>query len=124
MRPVLSTLIVFALTACNDVVTTRFGTLAEAKRKGAFERGWLPPLLPASARNIVERNNLDRNIGRGCFEYDISERNAYLQSLSRAGASIRTQPDADIVTLITNGSRWEIWLARRLGRAQWRVESL
>jgi hypothetical protein len=124
MRSLVAIFTVLALAGCGDVVTTRFTTLADAKSQGAFERGWLPPLLPGSARAIVERNNLDANTGTGSFEYDVSERSVYLESLSRAGASSRAEQDADVVTVSTNGSRWEIWLLRSSGQARWNIRPL
>lgn len=65
MRSVLAIVTMLALTGCSDGVTTRFPNLSDAKSQSAFERGWLPPLLPDSARAIVERNNLDSNTGTG-----------------------------------------------------------
>jgi hypothetical protein len=114
---VILTLLVF--TGCSDVVTTQFATLADAKSQGAFERGWLPPVLPDSAKAIVERNNLDLNTGSGSFDYNLSERATYLERLSRAGAVSRTEQDTDILTLTTNGSRWEIRIPRSSGRVEW-----
>jgi hypothetical protein len=113
-----------ALAGCGDVVTTRFATLADAKSQGAIERGWLPPWLPASARAIVERNNLDLNTGTGSFDYDLPERPAYFESLLRAGAVSRSEGDSDILTVTTNGSRWEIRLPRTSGAAEWSTRQL
>lgn len=124
MRSVFAILTILALTGCSDVVTSRFSDLAEAKSQGALERGWLPPLLPDSARAIVERNNLDLNTGMGSFAYDLSERPTYLEKLSRAGAVSRGEGEADILTVTTNGSRWEIRLPRTSGLAEWSVTQL
>jgi hypothetical protein len=124
MRSVLAIFTLLALTGCSDVVTTRFATLADAKSKGAFERGWLPPMLPDSAKAIVERNNLDLNTGTGSFTYDLPERPTYVESLSRAGAVSRAEGDANILTLTTNGSRWEIRLPRTSGSAEWSIRQL
>jgi hypothetical protein len=124
MRSVFAILTILALTGCSDVVTSRFPDLAEVKSQGALERGWLPPLLPDSARAIVERNNLDLNTGMGSFAYDLSERPAYTEKLSRAGAVSRVEGETDILTVTTNGSRWEIRLPRASGSAQWSVTQL
>jgi hypothetical protein len=121
MRAAFVMFTVLVLTGCSDVVTTRFATLADAKSQGAFERGWLPPLLPDSARAIVERNDLDLNTGTGSFDYDLAERPAYIERLSRAGAESRSEGDSDILTVTTNGSRWEIRLPRNSGSAEWRM---
>lgn len=113
--------LMLALTGCSDVVTTRFSNLADAKSQGAFERGWLPPLLPDSVRAIVERNNLDLNTGTGSFVYELSERPTYVEKLSQAGAVSRVERDSDILTVANNGSRWEIRLPRASGSGEWSV---
>ena len=124
MRSVFTMLTILALTGCGDVVTSRFSDLADAKSRGALERGWLPPLLPDSARAIVERNNLDLNTGMGSFAFDMSERALYMEKLSRAGAVSRVEGESDILTVTTNGSRWEIRLPRTSGLAEWSVTQL
>jgi hypothetical protein len=121
MRFVLAIFTMLALTGCSDVVTTRFSNLADAKSQGAFERGWLPPLLPDSATSIVERNNVDLNTGTGSFKYDLRERTAYIKRLTEAGALSRTEGDIDILTLSTNDSRWEIRLPRASGSGEWSI---
>jgi len=121
MRSVLAILTMLALTRCSDVVTTRFSNLEDAKSQKAFERGWLPPLLPDSARAIVECNNLDLNTGTGSFAYDLRERPTYVEKLSRAGAVSRVEGDSDILTVTTNGSRWEIRLPRASGSGEWSI---
>jgi len=124
MRSVVAIFTVLALAGSSDVVTTRFATLADAKSQGAFQRGWLPPVLPDSATAIVERNDLDLNRGTGSFDYDLAERTTYLESLSRVGAVSLAEPDADILAATTNGSRWEIRLPRSSGQGAWSVRGL
>jgi hypothetical protein len=121
MQSEIAIVIVLALTGCSDGVTTRFPHLSDAKSRGAFERGWLPPLLPDSARAIFERNHLDSNTGTGSFAYDLPERPSYLEKLSRAGAVTRVDGDSDILTVTTHGSQWEIRLPRTSGSAEWRI---
>ena len=38
---------------------------------GAIYRGWIPSWIPASARNIRERHNLDTNASELAFEYEV-----------------------------------------------------
>lgn len=123
MRILLSIVLLLALTGCSDVVTTRFVTLAEAKERGAFERGWLPPILPDSSGEIVERNNLDLNTGKGSFEYNLSERPSYMERLAAAGAVSRPSGESDILEISSNGSYWEIRLPRNSGMASWKVHN-
>jgi hypothetical protein len=125
MKFVFITITALILVGCSDTATSRFATLAEAKEKRAFDRGWLPPILPASARNIVEMNDLDRSIGTGSFEYDLSERASYLASLRVLGAATSPEEkDTDNLILTTNGSRWEIALQRTTGQARYATSLL
>jgi len=124
MRSVLLIFAAVALTGCGDTVTRRFATLADAKSQKAFERGWLPPVLPDSARAIVERNNLDSNSGTGSFYYELGERGGYVEALSQVGAVSRAEEDGDVLTVTTNGSRWEIRLPRSEGRGEWTTRQL
>lgn len=111
------------LTGCSDVVT-EFATVADARAQGAFQRGWLPPLLPDSAVRIVERNDVDSNVGTGSFDYDLAERTAYMTALSRLGATSRMEKGIDIVTVSTNSTVWEIRLPRTSSSAKWSVKPL
>ena len=121
MSSVVAKVTMLALTGCSDEVTTRFPHLSDAKAQGALERGWLPPLLPASARAIVERNHLDSNTGTGSFAYDLPERPTYLEGHSRAGAVTRVEGDSDILTVTTHVSQWELRLQRTSGSAEWSI---
>jgi hypothetical protein len=121
MRAILLLFSMLVVTGCSDGVTTRFETLAEARQQGAFERGWLPPLLPDTARAIIERNNLELNTGSGSFEYEVAERSAYIERLSRLGAVLRHDNAGEVLLLDTPTSRWEIRLDLRSGRGQWSI---
>ncbi|ENW95247.1 hypothetical protein [Acinetobacter sp. NIPH 298] len=57
----------------DDIVTTKFTNLQHAQAEHAFERGWLPPILPPSTKNIIEINNLDLNIGHGSFTFSTTD---------------------------------------------------
>jgi hypothetical protein len=61
-----------AMVAC-DVVTNRYQTLQDAREDLLFERGWLPDILPASARSIRTSNNADINTSIGEFYFDVQE---------------------------------------------------
>jgi hypothetical protein len=124
MRNLFVILSLLTLSGCRDEITTRFATLADAKAKEAFVRGWLPPILPDSATSIVERNNLDLNTGMGSFDYDSAERSRYINRLTEAGALSRTEGNIDILTLSTNVSRWEIRLPRNSGAGEWKIRQL
>lgn len=124
MQRTLALFAALALMGCDDVITTHFTDLEEAKSRRAFDRGWLPPMLPASARAIEERNDLDANTGTGSFAYDPAERAAYITKLLHAGAPLQAEQDLEILTVKTNGSCWEIRLPRGSGSARWRMHRL
>ena len=121
MRNLVAILSLLTLARCSDEITTRFATLADAKAKEAFARGWLPPILPDSATSIVERNNLDLNTGTGSFDYDLAERSEYVKRLTEAGALSRTEENSDILSVTTDSSRWEIRLPRASGSGEWSI---
>ena len=70
------------LVACSDVVTSHYPTVVEARRDGLFDRGWLPDVLPPSARDIEVSNNLDINTSVGEFWFDAPEYGAMVAKLT------------------------------------------
>jgi hypothetical protein len=69
-----------ALVSC-DTVTNTYSDLAEARKDGLFERGWLPDILPPSAANIRTSNNLDLNISEGVFTASPSDVSLFRKQL-------------------------------------------
>ena len=55
------TIVIPLLSGCSDVKDERFATWTDARQAGAIERGWIPPFVPASARDISDTHNLDTN---------------------------------------------------------------
>jgi hypothetical protein len=121
-------LIAVLLTSCDSDVTTRFATVQEARSKGAFERGWLPPILPDSTRNITESNNLDVNIGDGSFQFSASDYVALTALLTPASPDVarrhwssRTTKGFSVFTYTTDYNLWTLALHPR-GDGLYRVE--
>jgi hypothetical protein len=67
--PIILAAALLSVSSC-DVVTTRYATLDDARRDRLFERGWLPDILPASARDIHVSSDLDVNRSQGEFSFD------------------------------------------------------
>lgn len=63
----------FLFEGCNNTATNHYTTRSKAEAEKLFERGWLPNIIPASARNITVSNDLDRNRSEGEFQYDPKE---------------------------------------------------
>lgn len=74
-------LIILLFVGCCDTVNDHYATRAEAEADNLFERGWLPSIIPASARGIKTSNNLDINISEGEFRFDQEETNTFLEHL-------------------------------------------
>lgn len=72
MRPVGALLATFAilllLPSCFEEFETRYASLADARE--AIDAGWIPRYLPASARDIRERHDIDTNEIWISFRYD------------------------------------------------------
>jgi hypothetical protein len=60
---------VLALTciSCSESVTSVHPTRVDAQPD--IDRGWIPPVLPASATQIRETHDLDTNVGHGTFAF-------------------------------------------------------
>lgn len=94
----------------SEIVTTRFTSVGDAFGKGAFARGWLPPILPFSSKGIVERNNVDMNRGEGEFTYDLKERDGYIKRLQALGASENIIHGWNVFVLRQDDSEWVVSL--------------
>lgn len=67
MRRLTALAIALFLSGCGDLADERYGTWHEAERAGAVERGWVPPFVPTTARNLRSVHNLDLNSQRLTF---------------------------------------------------------
>ncbi len=66
--------VVLVLIGCGmDVVTSRYGTLAEARADRLFDRGWLPDVLPPSTYDIRTSNDVAQNTSVGEFHFAPTE---------------------------------------------------
>ena len=71
-----------AMLAGCDTVTDRYRTLADARDDRVFERGWLPDILPQSARDIRISDDLDVNTSEGEFSLNPSDIEPFLRRLA------------------------------------------
>ena len=62
-RHLIAAVAILAMSACKacERPMSHYATRAEAVSAGAFDRGWLPSLVPASARELVEQHDIDTN---------------------------------------------------------------
>lgn len=86
----------FLLAACHGERRESFySSLAEAKKDGATDRGWIPDFLPVSSRNIHEVHEISPSVGWCRFDFLTSDshglRNS-LKSINEVPASVRHVP--------------------------------
>lgn len=65
MRHLLSTLGLVLLTGCSTAVDEKYQSLQEAQQDGAFERRWLPDIVPASTHDITIRGDAELEVLAG-----------------------------------------------------------
>ncbi len=107
---------------CSDWTRTEFATLEAAKAAQAFERGWLPPMLPAGTTHIVEINNVDTNRGRGSFRFPPESIPPYLAAIrADPGATVTESPAGIQIRLTTQTNKWTIELDQKNGVGQYTV---
>lgn len=61
MRSFATTILLLLLLGCNEQIDESYSTYSDAKRAGAVERGWIPPFVPTSARDLEDSHDLDTN---------------------------------------------------------------
>jgi hypothetical protein len=95
----------FLALSSNDVVTSKYRTLDEARRDLLFQRGWLPDILPPSARDIRTSNNLDINTSKGEFSFVPAEYAQFAALVQRCEKSQSPFFDlnSDVVKMKSNG---------------------
>ena len=109
------------LCACDlpaDTVEREYATLAEARQDGLFDRGWLPDILPPSARDIRTNNNLDHNTSTGEFSFDPKDAPALIARLKPGALPAMKFADwNDIVDAQAAGGRraWSYRAGREYG---------
>ena len=105
----LSTLLTVMVAACSDFKDSSYASMADARRAGAVDRGWLPDLLPDSAINIRERHNLDTNQTWCAFELTPA-------AVATLRSRLSPMKSADLMntTVRAPGARW--WPAVLEGR--------
>jgi hypothetical protein len=80
--------VILALSSC-EKITNRYATLDDARRDCLFERGWLPDILPPSARDIRVRSDLDVNSSESEFSFDAMHFAAFVAQLRPVGDSFQ-----------------------------------
>jgi len=116
-------IVALAVAGCSNTVRTEFATLDAAKQATAFDRGWLPPLLPEGSTDIVEVNDLDINSGSGSFHYPTEATSHYLEALGTQHGAVVTKSPFGITVVVTNSNtRWDMKLNSKKGTGKYSVQ--
>ena len=73
-----------------DTVEHHYPTITDAHSDRLFDKGWLPPIIPASSYNITTHNNLDLNTSVGDFSFQKEDLPLFLTSLLPLQLSSKT----------------------------------
>jgi hypothetical protein len=76
-----SILLSLCILACSETIDTSYKNIDEAMKHGAFEKGWLPNILPRSSYEIYERHDLDTNTVWLRFKFDKRDINELIAQL-------------------------------------------
>lgn len=78
-----------------ETPSSRFDDRAEAERSELFDKGWLPQWLPASARRIREKHDLDTSQTLLRFEFSSPDRPPFGESCAETTADALRLPSLD-----------------------------
>ena len=96
--------VVLSLSGC-DRVSNTYSTLADARKDRLFERGWLPDILPASARQIRVISDLDTNQSKGEFSFESSDFTSFAARLQSVEQSLQYSAGAHTWTFSCDPAR-------------------
>ncbi|NBR42103.1 MAG: hypothetical protein EBU04_04345 [Verrucomicrobia bacterium] len=94
-----------------DTKISRHANLAEVRKAGVIEQGWVPEILPAGSKDITETHNLDTNVGMGTFQFPSADLDAFkAQARQLAGAEVNEVSTITSVVYARDRSRFELVL--------------
>lgn len=88
-------LVLMLLTGCNlfgEQVSAEYRDYAEMEKAEMVEKGWVPPFIPASARNIRLLYNVDTNAVMLGFGFETSDQEAMTSACTPATADTIVEP--------------------------------
>jgi hypothetical protein len=96
--------VLLSLSGC-DRVNRSYATLSDARNDRLFERGWLPDILPASAREIRVISNIDTNRSEGEFSFDPADFTSFAAQLQSVDQSLQYSAGGDTWTFSCDPAR-------------------
>jgi len=107
--------VILFLATFDESVFSSYATRAEAEADALFERGWLPGIVPPSAKAIEISNDLNLNISNGDFRFDPQEHNALVSQLLRSASDDKNGLSA------YRYEDWIFWISRKKGYCQFHM---
>lgn len=104
-----------------DIKTERYAHAEDARQKGAFDRGWVPSLLPEGVVNIIDVHDLDVNTGTGSFQFPSKNLAAYQEKARHTPNTTMKVIDALTIIEFTDPDRrgtFRILLTTQAGAEQ------
>jgi hypothetical protein len=89
-----------------DLKTAHYADAAAAQEDGAFERGWVPSLLPEGTVNIRDVHNLDANTGTGSFQFPSKNLAAYQEKVRHTPNATMKVIEALTIIEFTHQDGW------------------
>jgi len=72
---------------CSSVIESYYMTYDEVLEAEAIGRGWIPEFLPKSAKNIVEKHNIENNWGVVEFSFSNDDKQLILSVVNKVHLS-------------------------------------
>jgi len=76
-------LLALMTTSCFETEVNQYPNLKDAVSDGAVQRGWVPDILPRSAKSISEKHDFATNEIWARFEFDVVDRTRFIEMLER-----------------------------------------
>jgi hypothetical protein len=89
-----------------DIKIERYADAEEAKQNGAFDRGWVPSLLPEGTVNILKVHDLDVNTGTGSFQFPSKNLAAYHEKARHTPDTTISVIEALTIIELTHRDGW------------------
>ncbi len=96
--------LIFLCIGCGDM-ETYYPSYQDAEQDGLFRKGWLPPILPPSAKEFYIRTDLDLNESRGRFSLDKQGMEIFLEKVKKM------QGKNSVFQYSSHGSIWTFYTA-------------
>lgn len=104
-----------------DRVEEKHITLSDARKHGAFDRGWLPDILPDSTFDIKMSNNVDTGESEGEFKFKSEDSDVFFNKLEKINLSSKN--DSSEYYFSQNKKTWQFKCQLSVGHCKYELKS-